>query len=116
MSELIASPKIQERVREEVQAVIATRTRDEWVAVFAGADCCAEPVLEVDEVVRHPLHEARGVFSRAPGPGASEVLQIRTPVAAARADRTAPRLGEHSAQVLAEYGFAADEIAPLVGE
>ena len=116
MSELIATPKIQERVREEVQAVIATRTRDEWAAVFAAHDCCAEPVLEVDEVIRHPLHEARGVFSRAPGPGKGEVMQVRTPVAPARTDRVAPRLGQQSAAVLADYGFSADEIRSLAPE
>jgi alpha-methylacyl-CoA racemase len=113
LSELIATPKIQERVRSEVQAVIATRTRDEWARIFADADCCAEPVLEVEEVVQHPLHEARGVFARGPGPGAAQVLQMRTPVAPARADRAAPRLGEHSAEVLGEYGFSPDEIATL---
>jgi alpha-methylacyl-CoA racemase len=116
MSELIATPKIQQRVREEVQAVIATRTRDEWAAVFAAHDCCAEPVLEVDEIVRHPLHQARGVFSRAPGPDGGEVMQVRSPLAAARADRAAPRLGEHSAAVLADYGFSPDEIHSLAGE
>jgi alpha-methylacyl-CoA racemase len=114
MSELIASPKIQDRVREEVQAVIASKTRDEWAAVFAAHDCCAEPVLEMDEILHHPLHEAREVFSRAPGPGGSEVMQVRSPLAAARADRPAPRLGEHSAAVLADYGFSPDEIAGLV--
>jgi alpha-methylacyl-CoA racemase len=113
LSELIATPKIQERVRSEVQAVIATRTRDEWARIFAEADCCAEPVLEVEEVVRHPLHEARGMFSRGPGPGAAEVLQMRTPVAPARADRTAPRLGQDSAEVLGEYGFSPDEVGRL---
>ena len=116
MSELIATPKIQQRVREEVQAVIATRTRDEWAAVFAAHDCCAEPVLEVDEIVRHPLHQARGVFSRAPGPDGGEVMQVRSPLAAARADRAAPRLGEHSAAVLADYGFSPEEIRSLAGE
>jgi crotonobetainyl-CoA:carnitine CoA-transferase CaiB-like acyl-CoA transferase len=115
LSELIASPKIQERVRDEVQAVIATKTRDEWAAIFAAHDCCAEPVLEVDEVVRHPLHAARGVFSHAPGPGGTEVMQVRTPVAPARSDRSAPRLGEHSAAVLGDYGFSSDEIAGLLG-
>jgi alpha-methylacyl-CoA racemase len=114
MSELIASPKIQDRVREEVQAVIASKTRDEWAAVFAAHDCCAEPVLEMDEILHHPLHEAREVFSRAPGPGGSEVMQVRSPLAAARADRPAPRLGEHSAAVLADYGFSPDEITGLV--
>jgi alpha-methylacyl-CoA racemase len=115
LAELIPDPPVQERVRGEIQALIATRTRDQWAEVFAAADCCAEPVLEVDEVVRHPLHEARGVFSRAPGPDGAEVLQVRTPVAPARADRGAPRLGEHSAAVLADYGFSAAEIAALAG-
>ena len=96
-------------MRDEVQAIIATRTRDEWDQVFAAHDCCVEPVLELDELVRHPLHEARGVFSRAPGPGGAPVLQVRTPVAPARADRAAPRLGEQSAAVLADYGFSPDE-------
>jgi crotonobetainyl-CoA:carnitine CoA-transferase CaiB-like acyl-CoA transferase len=42
-------------------------------------------------------------------------MQVRTPVAPARSDRSAPRLGEHSAAVLGDYGFSSDEIAGLLG-
>ena len=42
--------------------VIATKTRDEWVALFAEADACCEPVLEFDEVIAHPQWQARGSF------------------------------------------------------
>ena len=38
---------------------------------------------------------------------------VRTPVGKPEAKRGAPKLGEHSAEVLAEYGFSKDEIAAL---
>ena len=40
--------------------VFATRTRDEWVAVFAGTDACVTPVLGLAEVADHPHVRARG--------------------------------------------------------
>jgi crotonobetainyl-CoA:carnitine CoA-transferase CaiB-like acyl-CoA transferase len=111
IAELVAPAEAQARVRAEVQAILETRTRDEWEAVFAGADACVEPVLALDELAHHPQHAARDLFFRV-GPFA----QVRTPLAAerARADHTPPpRLGEHSAEVLADAGFAAEEIAVL---
>jgi alpha-methylacyl-CoA racemase len=114
LSELVAPAARQAEVRAEVQAILATRTRDEWVAILAAHDCCCEPVLEMDELEAHPLHQARQLFARVPVGGSDEtVLQVRTPVAPARTDRLAPRLGEHSREVLAEYGFDEAAIAAL---
>jgi crotonobetainyl-CoA:carnitine CoA-transferase CaiB-like acyl-CoA transferase len=109
MAELVLPPEGQERVRAEVQAILETRTRDEWIEHLRAADACCEPVLETDELVDHALHVARKMFFRLGG-----VLQMRMPVGAPRGERTAPRLGEHSRDVLAEYGFSAEEIAGLV--
>jgi alpha-methylacyl-CoA racemase len=39
----------QDAIRARVADVIATRTRDEWVAVLAGADTCVSPVLTPSE-------------------------------------------------------------------
>ncbi|HWM86311.1 MAG TPA: CaiB/BaiF CoA-transferase family protein [Kofleriaceae bacterium] len=115
VSELVAPPARQEQVRAEVQAILGTRTRDEWADLMAAHDCCCEPVLEMDEVAGHPLHRARQVFTQVPV-GGDEVLQVRTPVGPARTDRMAPRLGEHSREVLAEYGFDEAEISALCGD
>ncbi len=42
--------------------VIATKTRDEWAAVFEGSNACCYPVLTMSEVRHHPQHQARGTF------------------------------------------------------
>jgi alpha-methylacyl-CoA racemase len=45
--------------------IFATRTRDEWAAVFDGTDACVTPVLAFGEVPGHPGVAARGtVVSR----------------------------------------------------
>ncbi len=104
----------QDELRAELAAILATRTRDEWVEVLAAHDCCCEPVLEPDELAAHPLHRARGVFFTIDGGALGPVAQLRTPVGAPEASTLAPRLGQHSREVLAEYGFADAEIAALL--
>ena len=114
VSELVGPPERQDKVRAEVQAILRTRSRDEWAEILAPHDCCCEPVLEMDEVLAHPLHRARQVFTHVAA-GGEQVLQVRTPVGPARTDRLAPRLGEHSREVLAQYGFDDGEIRALCG-
>jgi crotonobetainyl-CoA:carnitine CoA-transferase CaiB-like acyl-CoA transferase len=112
-AELVAGPEVQARVRGEIQGILLTRTADEWLARFAGKDVCVEPVLELDELAAHPQHVARRVFFDVEHPTAGRVRQVRTPVGTPEATRLAPRLGEHSAEVLAEYGLSENEIAAL---
>src|SRR5260370_20086487 len=73
VSELVAPPAQQEKIRAQIQAILATRTRDEWEQIFVG-DVCVEPVLAADELARHPQHRARGMFFTV-----GELQQTRTP-------------------------------------
>lgn len=45
-----------------IEAVFASRTRDEWLSAFAGTDCCVSPVLDPGDAVAHPHLAERGVF------------------------------------------------------
>lgn len=115
-AELVAPPEKQEAIAAELAAIFRTRTRDDWMLDLASHDCCVEPVLELDEVSGHPLHQARGVFFSLPGDGGGpDVQQVRTPLGTPAGRRLAPRLGQHSREVLAEHGFSGAEIEALCG-
>jgi alpha-methylacyl-CoA racemase len=47
--------------REKVAATVGTRSRDQWVEVFAGTDACVAPVLDLGEALAHPLAAARRI-------------------------------------------------------
>jgi crotonobetainyl-CoA:carnitine CoA-transferase CaiB-like acyl-CoA transferase len=114
LADIVAPPARQAVVRAEIQAILATRTRDEWTAIFAAHDCCCEPVLELDELPGHPLHQAREVFVTVDGGAAGPLQQLRTPLGPPARLTAPPTHGQHSREVLGEYGFAVDEIAKIL--
>ncbi len=50
-------------MKERFSAIFATRTRDEWAAIFADRDACVSPVLSPREAASHPHNVARQVFT-----------------------------------------------------
>ena len=112
MSELLPSSS-QQAVYGELAAVFASRTQKEWVDALAGSDVCVEPILEVSEVLNCDLHLERSMFFYINDPDLGPVLQVRTPLGLPERRGLAPRHGEHTAQVLREYGLSGEEIAQL---
>lgn len=45
-----------------LEALFATRDRDDWVALFEGTDACVTPVLTAAEAPHHPHNVARKTF------------------------------------------------------
>jgi alpha-methylacyl-CoA racemase len=87
-----------------------TRTRDEWVARFVGSDACFSPVLSLDEASLHPHNAARDSLVELDG--------AAHPAPAPRLSRTPgglrsrpPRLGEHTVEVMREWGVAEERVA-----
>lgn len=90
-----------QRVRRELEAIFATKTRDEWVTVFSPLDLCVEPVLEGDEVLDDPQLQARGLFAKH-----GDVTWLRTPVRFGDVAITQPPgIGEHTDEILRECGL-----------
>ena len=100
-------------MRAAIAERLASRSRADWAAEFEGTDACVAPVLGLAEAPGHPHALARqafidigGVVQPAPAPRFE-----RTPP---RQPRPAPRLGEHTREVLLERGFGAEEVAALL--
>ena len=97
-------------MQEQMSEIIKCKTRDQWDAVFAGVDVCYAPVLAMSEVRHHPHHQARGTFiddgeywQPAPAPRFSRTkAELRGPSA---------RLGQHTEDILREFGFSDQEVA-----
>ena len=99
-------------LRERFAAVFRSRTRADWEAAFAGREACFAPVLSIDEAWQHPHMLARGSFTHFDG--------VTHPTPAPRFSRTpgalrrpAPAAGQHSLELLAEWGFSAPQMAAL---
>ena len=93
--------------------IFRTRTRDEWVAHFAGHEVCFAPVLTMTEARSHPHNVARGTFIEvdgAPQPAPAPRFD-RTPMEVQRAPVAA---GVDTDTALADWGFSPAEIDALV--
>ncbi len=98
----------------ELAALFRTKTRDEWLALLADADACFGPVNTVVEALADPQVRARGVIA---GQAEGAPLLRSVPLLSDTPPRLlgpAPRLGEHTAAILAGAGYSSDEIAALV--
>jgi len=100
--------------RQVFTEVFATRSRDEWAAVFEGSDACVAPVLSLAEAPRHPHLAARRVFTEVDG-----VLQPRVAprFSATPAGDPVPQrsVGADTTAVLRACGFTEAEVADLIG-
>lgn len=101
----------------ELEETFARKTRGEWVALLDSGGVPCGPILDMAETFAHPQIQARemSVEVKHPRAGRTRVLGFppklsRTPVGV----RTpAPLLGEHTDEVLRDFGKSGDEIRSL---
>jgi alpha-methylacyl-CoA racemase len=65
---------------EQLAAIFATKTRDEWCALLEGTDACFAPVLTLAESFEHPHMRERGTYVTVDG--------LQQPAPAPRFSRT----------------------------
>jgi crotonobetainyl-CoA:carnitine CoA-transferase CaiB-like acyl-CoA transferase len=98
------------------QDLLKTRTTEDWLQRLEKEGVPCAPVLTRDQVIAHPQIAASGILLESDHPDAGRLRQTRT---AARFEMPtivrngAPRLGEHTAEVLGELGLSGADISRL---
>jgi crotonobetainyl-CoA:carnitine CoA-transferase CaiB-like acyl-CoA transferase len=100
--------------------VLATRTRAEWIEAFDAAGVPVGPVHSIGEALAHPQTLARGMVVDLVHPQAGPTKALGCPLHFSETptsiDRPAPLLGEHTREVLREYGYSDEQIDALAAE
>lgn len=100
-------------LKQRLSDLFATKTRDEWCSLMETTDVCFAPVLTMSEASLHPHNVERGTFV--------EIGGTTQPAPAPRFSRTAAAVvlppahpGQHTVEILRDWGFDASRIDALI--
>ncbi len=98
---------------------LARKTTAQWQTLLDAADIPCLPLHSLESLVTDPHLLATGMIRSVEHPSEGTIRQLGVPVTLSatppdQALRPAPRLGEHSEEILQEAGFSGDRIQALI--
>jgi crotonobetainyl-CoA:carnitine CoA-transferase CaiB-like acyl-CoA transferase len=93
----------------ELAKTLLTRTSADWLDFFDTADIPVMPLNTAEELINDPHLDAVGFFKTVEHPSEGAIRDMAVPSTWSETqpapDKLAPRLGEHSQEILREVGF-----------
>ncbi len=101
----------------DMQAVLGTQSSAYWIERFDEAGVPIGPVHSIAEALSHQQVQAREMVIELDHPKAGKTRALGLPLKMSRhrlsVDYPAPTLGQHSREILSEFGFESNEIDAL---
>jgi crotonobetainyl-CoA:carnitine CoA-transferase CaiB-like acyl-CoA transferase len=105
-----------EALEAVMNAVLTTKTTNDWVEVFEAAGVPRGPVYDYAQMFADPQVRHRGLAQYASDPALGEVPHIRTRVRigeSVRVRTVAPKLGQHNTKIFGRLGLTDAEMQRL---
>ena len=106
------------KLRQIFMGIFMTKTYDEWHPLLEGIPYA--PNQSFKEVINDPQARASGCFVSYDHPQRGRIEQLANPVMMSKTPasvrRPAPEFGQHTEEVLLEYGYSWEDIARFKGE
>ncbi|MBZ0140114.1 MAG: CoA transferase [Pseudorhodoplanes sp.] len=101
----------------EIEKILQTRTSAEWIDRLNAEGVACGPIYAINEMFEDPQVKHLGIVTTMQTPARGPLDVMRQPVSLSRTPsaivRHTPERGEHTEEVLAEFGFSREEIAAL---
>jgi len=109
--------KNRDALNAEIDKRTVHRTSAEWIALFNKIGVPCGPIYSIDQVFADEQVKHLGIAQNATRPDGKEQVFVGQPVSLSRTPSkivaTPPAQGQHTDEVLKEFGFADQEIAEL---
>jgi crotonobetainyl-CoA:carnitine CoA-transferase CaiB-like acyl-CoA transferase len=100
-----------------VQAIVATRSRDEWIKILTSIGVPCAPINTMRDLLDHPHTAARGIIIDYEHPQLGALKTVAQPIVfdgeERKVTRPPPLHGQHSREILAEIGYSTEAIDGL---
>lgn len=97
--------------------ILKTRSTDEWLRLFEGADIPAARMYSVEDILADEHVRATGFVKKTAHPSEGDIYVTAIPTewseSTPECRSHAPRLGEQTSAVLREFGYSEEQIAGL---
>lgn len=114
---MLPDPKMVAELKQDLEALFLTKTKEEWADFSSNYDFCLTPILDLDEVSQDKHLIARNMFLEMEHADYGKIKTINQPLQFGGTP-TAPNIppalmGEHTNEILSSIGYSEEKLEGL---